>query len=348
MNRRVASDSFANKIDNCTFVKTILMLLVILYHSCVFWKGEWFSVQEIQLKAEPLGVFSLWLNSFHVYTFTMVSGYIFSYQKWEKKKYKDFGLFVVNKAKRLIVPYIFVSIAWVIPFGKLFYNYNLLTVIRNYVFAISPSQLWFLMMLFWCFIGAWVLSDAIEKSNISSFAIAMGSFGIGIICGIICPNIFCLWTAFQYFPMFILGMKLRSWKWIERIPIWVYTVADIVLFMNWIFLHGKESAIMKLMSIGVEFFLHIVGALMVWSVLQLIGSRVNWKDNKAFIVLSHFSMPMYLFHQQIIYLTIFGLNGKVNPYLHAGINFFVSLVCSFIISSVLMKWKATRILVGER
>ena len=59
-------------------------------------------------------------------------------------------------------------------------------------------------------------------------------------------------------------------------------------------------------------------------------------------------MPMYLFHQQIIYFTIYWLNGKVNPYLHAGINFVAALVGSFIISSILMRWKVTRFLIGEK
>ena len=31
------------ELKNCNFVKTVLMLIVVLYHCMVFWTGTWFS-----------------------------------------------------------------------------------------------------------------------------------------------------------------------------------------------------------------------------------------------------------------------------------------------------------------
>ena len=324
------------------------MLLVIMYHSLVFWTGSWFPAIEPETSASSLGLFAQWLNSFHVYTFALVSGYLFSYLKNEKGKYASLSYLARNKAKRLLVPYAVVSIAWIIPLESYFNHYDIEEIITRYVLGTSPNQLWFLMMLFWCFIGAWLLSNVIEKSSILSILIAIGSFGIGFVGGLLFPNYFCIWTAFQYFPLFVLGMKLRHWSWLEQIPMLVYVAVDVILFVVWKITQGNESTILKLVTVGVGFAFHIVGALMAWSVLQWIGSRVRWQENKVFMALSKSSMPMYLFHQQIIYFMIFWLNGKINPYIHAGINFIVALVCSFIISSVLMRWKVTRFLIGEK
>lgn len=72
-------DTLASKqeaVDNCYFIKTILMLLVVLYHSIVFC-GNWFHVKEVIYPSQPLAVLAQWLNSFHVYGFTLVSGYLF-------------------------------------------------------------------------------------------------------------------------------------------------------------------------------------------------------------------------------------------------------------------------------
>lgn len=44
MDMRTADNLSVSKLNNCTFVKTVLMLLVILYHACAFWNGEWFPV----------------------------------------------------------------------------------------------------------------------------------------------------------------------------------------------------------------------------------------------------------------------------------------------------------------
>ena len=36
-------------LDNCIFIKTILMTLVILYHSMIFWGGDWFNVKSVAI-----------------------------------------------------------------------------------------------------------------------------------------------------------------------------------------------------------------------------------------------------------------------------------------------------------
>jgi len=59
-------------------------------------------------------------------------------------------------------------------------------------------------------------------------------------------------------------------------------------------------------------------------------------------------MQVYLFHQQIIYVFITLLNGIINPYLNAAINFAASLVLSLLISALLMKFRPTRFLIGEK
>lgn len=69
----------ANKLKNCGFFKTILMLLVIAGHACAFWSGNWFTgnpaIQSVGLDA----IYS-WINSFHIYAFALVSGYIFMFK----------------------------------------------------------------------------------------------------------------------------------------------------------------------------------------------------------------------------------------------------------------------------
>lgn len=64
-------------LDNCNFVKTILMLLVIFGHACAFWTGGWFT--EIPTtQSKGLNFICTWIGSFHIYAFVLVSGYIFA------------------------------------------------------------------------------------------------------------------------------------------------------------------------------------------------------------------------------------------------------------------------------
>lgn len=79
----------------------------------------------------------------------------------------------------------------------------------------------------------------------------------------------------------------------------------------------------------------------------MLASHFEWKSSKLICGLMPYTMPIYLFHQQIMYFTISALNGKVSPFTNASINFVVALGLSIFISVFLMKWKATRFLIGE-
>ena len=135
------------ELENCTFVKTVLMIIVVLYHSILYWGGSWF-VGEPVYEVQALAVIAQWFNSFHIYAFAFVSGYLFSYLRLERNKYTDFGSLCLNKTKRLLIPYAFVSLVWVIPFAVVFYKYGIIDIVKKFVLGLGPSQLWFLLMLF--------------------------------------------------------------------------------------------------------------------------------------------------------------------------------------------------------
>ncbi len=134
----------------------------------------------------------------------------------------------------------------------------------------------------------------------------------------------------------------------EKIPSFIWIVIHIVLFLLTEYIKDFEGIFFKLFGMGLEFILNIAGALMAFVVLQRIAEAVNWQNSKVFGYLSKNSMPVYLFHQQIIYFVIYYLNGIINPHLHALLNFVVSLSVSLLISCVFMKFRVTRFLIGEK
>lgn len=198
----------------------------------------------------------------------------------------------------------------------------------------------------------------IEKPVIG-WAIAIAFYGIGIVGGHIIPNVFCILTACQYVVFFYIGMRIRvktenpeksddEKPLTERIPWYGWLILDLILFVGSLWIDGKNGLIIKAASLGVGILLHMVGAVMAWSILQMLARHIRWQENKMFKKLSAYSMPMYLFHQQIIYFTITALNGVVNPWINAGVDFVAALGGSFLISALLMRWRVTRILVGEK
>ena len=324
------------------------MLLVVFYHSILFWSGSWFTGDPV-FSAPLLGQLSGWLNTVHIQGFALVSGYLFSYLKYENGKYGKFLHFVGNKAKRLLIPYAFAAAVWVIPTSLPFYQYDGLTILRNFVLAQSPSQLWFLVMLFGVFVIFWPLSDFFHKKDLLGAIVVLGMYGCSLVGDRIVPNVFQIWTAFGYLPLFWLGFKLRqhgTWL-IRRIPAVIWLAVSVLLFVAIRYISGLENIICKLLTLGGNFVCKLVGAVTAFIVLQAIADKTNWKK-PVFMFLSQRSMVVYLFHQQVIYYLIWGLNGVVNPYLHGLINFVGALLVSLGIATVLLRFRATRLLLGEK
>ena len=337
------------ELANCTFVKTVLMLMVLIYHCVVFWTGSWFT-KNPAYESKFLSFLARWMNSFHIYGFTLVSGYLFYFLKHEKNRYASFPLFVANKAKRLLLPYAVVSIIWVIPFAVCFSHLGVREMVVQYGLGTSPSQLWFLLMLFCVFMIFYPLSNFFEKDNLGGMVVIIVFYGIGLVGQMVIPNVFQVFYACTNIPLFWLGFKIRQYgsKGLKKIPLLVWLAVDALLFVVVQLLSSFDGFAFSLLNLGLEFVLHIVGALMAFAILQKIADKVNWEKSKIFCFLSKNSMAVYLFHQQVIYILVTWLNGLINPYIHAAINFIGAIVMSLLISTILMKFKWTKLLIGER
>ena len=64
-------------------IKDILMVLVVLYHSMLCSAGGDWGPEEAYNTSRSLYYISGYLNRIHIYAFTFVSGYIFSYLFFE-------------------------------------------------------------------------------------------------------------------------------------------------------------------------------------------------------------------------------------------------------------------------
>ena len=144
------------RLDEVTLMRCILALLIVFMHSFTCYNGGW---------PEPEGFVDVpvfkWMSrfsfAFTLQAFVFISGYLFAFQRITSKR--TGGHLIINKLKRLILPSILFSIVYFI----IFYPYKGL---GNAVYSIinGCGHMWFLPMLFWCFIGGWLL-DQIKIGN---------------------------------------------------------------------------------------------------------------------------------------------------------------------------------------
>jgi fucose 4-O-acetylase-like acetyltransferase len=345
-----AEQSRAEQLENCNFIKVILMGFIVLYHSLAMWLPEgWFGMPA--QASVSLGLIAQWLNSFHIYAFVLISGYIFAYLKFERNKYQNFTSLIKNKAKRLLIPYFFVAVVWLIPWDYAFQTESNQIAVSDYLLALSPSQLWFLWMMFGVFVLAYFLTGMMWKKPLWGLMISFVLYAVSIIGLRFIPNYFQIWYTCRFMMLFYTGMMIRKDRkgLIYKIPWYVWVAIDLLLFVLTEYCNAFENGIIiKLLHIGMPMLLHIIGAVMAFTTLNAFSGKINFKTNRLYLFFEKNNFTIYLFHQQIIYLVITLLNGKVPSGVLAICNFAIAIILSSLIAVVLNKWKLTRFLTGQK
>lgn len=215
-------------------VKALAMLVIVLYHACAIYGGVWFG--EPATPCPALGVFVQWLSTMHVPLFLLVSGYIWAYIKMETDKYNDACVVLKKKAKRLLVPYLFAGVVWAGPVYCFFYGP--VSTVESFVLGNNPSQLWFLLALFWMFVFVelmWRIRPALLCKWPTLLASAIVAYIFARAVYTLPLDLFQVARAFDHFPCFLLGALLRqtdtSRFW--RIKPAALFAADVALFVAW-------------------------------------------------------------------------------------------------------------------
>lgn len=336
-----------DNLKSCDFAKNILIILVVLYHSMAFFGGNWFTVLGPVVHNRILGTLASWLGTFHVQSFTLISGYIYCYLKNERGRYNDIHAFIVNKAKRLIIPYIAISLLWVVPLSNIFYKYSFADILTKYALGQAPAQLWFLLMLFNVFILAYIILD----KNGHRWWLVLLLFAGGIILPMHLPNVFQVFTAMRFLLFFYVGYLIRQYssktcvKHIGRAGVQCLAM-NIILFII-IKALKFDGTVFNIIELVLSNVCQVFGSMAAFFLLSYLANHISW-ENRFFESLSKVNFTVYLVHQQIIYIFLWYFAKAYNPYIVSMICFIASLSISWIIGIVMNKWKLSQALVGAK
>lgn len=138
------------KLHNIVVLRSFAIITVVLYHCYCPWMNAWNWV-ETPVRDIYSYVMEVMLVG-RMPLFVFVSGYLFSHLYFDRNKYHDFIGFINNKFKRLLIPCFLFTGLMAICLGDNYFN---LALYDGY-------HLWFLKMLFWCFITAWFTINYIK------------------------------------------------------------------------------------------------------------------------------------------------------------------------------------------
>jgi peptidoglycan/LPS O-acetylase OafA/YrhL len=219
------------KLEDVSFLRAFAIIAVVLYHSFAPYMA-WNYVKS-PIDSVYDSIFTNWFGA-RMPLFIFISGYLFSYLMNERGKYINIGEFIKKKGIRLIVPYIVFSLVIIWTNNTAYYNdlsYLCERILTGY------SHLWFILMLFWCFLLARLLR--LMKNPILQIVVFLIAFVVSI-CVRTNPDFVkeysldycCFDRLLTYFVWFWLGYILLLHK---NILQWMLKLQSIVILsLVWI------------------------------------------------------------------------------------------------------------------
>lgn len=249
-------ETFFNKTDklyDVVVIRSLAILLVVAFHAYGLMMTDAI-FQNAQVYRDMYSNLNNIVLAFRMPLFIFISGYLFSHLENDRGKYATFRGLVSNKFKRLIIPYfVFVTLMML---GMNDFHVSTYWQMNYY-------HLWFIPMLFWCFVFCRVQSF-LPFCKSATFKIAMLCLFGGLASAgsrIELPNFLGINYFLIWFFWFFLGYNiylqrdrvygfLSHSRWILFVFLAVYSIG---VYYRCTVEHNK--LIMTISNLGFVFFL---------------------------------------------------------------------------------------------
>lgn len=150
------------QLDEVNIIRPAIIVMLVVMHSFTIYAGGW----HLPVGIEYINAYA-WIQriaySFMLEMFVFISGYIFAYQIYYLKRPFSFKGLIHIKFNRLIIP----SISFSLLYALFFYKKEFHVGEFLYDIVCGLGHLWFLPMLFWCFVFTflffnWALTDLLK------------------------------------------------------------------------------------------------------------------------------------------------------------------------------------------
>ena len=336
-------------LDEVTLMRCILAILIVFMHAFTCYNYSW---------RPPEGFVDIpvykWLArssfAFTLEAFVFISGYLFAFQRITLNKKMEFETLVGNKLKRLILP----SLIFSAVYFAIFYQYK---EFGSMVYSIinGCGHMWFLPMLFWCFLAGWLL----EKLKVND---------VWKLAFLVCLNLFALISLplqltshASYMVYFYAGFVLYKYR--DAILaaitpnrlIWGWALFAVMFAVlrpmrDVLACTGDASKLVKLAMLVGDNACQLVYASLGMMVFYCTATYYTQRHQmKPFMVkLATCCFGIYLFQQFVLqvlyYKTSFPI--VVGPYWLPWCGFVIATVVSYLLSVLLLKTKMGKFLVG--
>lgn len=266
--------------------------------------------------------------------FTVISGYLFCGQLL-KQRYSSFFSLTWQKAKRLLIPYYFFTVIFMITTNSI---------------SLAPFytggywHLWYLPMLFWCFIVMYLLHNIISNNKKIEFGVLLFFFILALMDKSL-PTILGLYNVSKWYYWFYLGYIIKHYEshifsLIKRFHL--FYVALIVYFITGILFYSEfgDNTIHGMIA-------STAAIICIWYLVRLI----HWQKlsiSPLLISIGSCSFGIYIFHNWIEMYMLSNTAQRIFPIVIWAENHIYLFPFAFASTAFIISWVITWLLLKCR
>ncbi len=335
-------------------IRLPLIVLLILFHTfCIYKKDTWPAPYEGFPEIKLYDWLAMLLNNGRLHTMVFISGLLFGYNSIRKPVTGNILPAIWKKAKRILLPCFFFGIFYCLLFHDLSEPWYSLV----YRVVKGTGHLWFLPMLFWCYVAAYILTT--KFPNISPKKL----FAVACLLAIFNPMAdvpLQMERLNLFFVYFLLGCSIKQGRLklpeANRRNLLLAAIMFCVLFLVLMYLRDSWGDLdVKILRILRGFLFNALRLGTALSVIYVIYSIANkpmvtaWlKDKTGLITLSGYCYGVYIYHQFILMALFYktSLPMAINAWALPWVAFAITLATSLILCHFTLKTKFGRFLIG--
>ena len=333
----------AERLDDIDILRAFSIIVVVFFHcygmmyaeghfpnSMSVYENRYFTINQSALinVAMPM--------------FTYVSGYLFQYLLM-KGKYQTWGGLLKKKGLRILLPYLVFGAFFMVTTG----NWHPLQLLNG-----DYWHLWFLPMLFWCFIIGYSICR-IKLNKCAELILLLLSFS-GTLVPSFSSYVVGVSGAIHWFYWFYIGML--AWKYRDVVTLYVVKYKLYVPFLLFYFIIVWQYPVYYGVSrLHVAYVIAITCLILSVSTLM---SKVDWgkyKITTSITKFSAYSFGIYIWHNWVALMLISNTSKRLlglealaaNHVILFPLCFsLITLAISWFLSWCMMKTKVGRFLIG--
>lgn len=135
----------------------------------------------------------------------------------------------------------------------------------------------------------------------------------------------------------VLQIKKNQWTQEFRKIAIVLGFSSLIVFIIYHVLGLNGSLVAKVLVRFLFPILSIIEITAIWCIAKMFQQYGFWDNNRIVRMIADNSFPIYLFHQQWIYIFTVLLNGRVHWVIQLLLTFLLSIICSLVMTVILKK-----------